>query len=333
MLPLCALEQLSWYATTIFIFILFLIIFLITLIVAIVKYKKTHSKLVLKITIPIMIFSALMMYQVIPARLAADTYAYEKIYFNSKTQENKNKVIKEYKKTIFLSMVPFQKADLNLRLARFIANEDGETVKLEKYYKKAKKYDKNYKHSAWSWFGLYFCLNNKFDKAIEFYKFKNDKNMLITCYILNKDFETALEYLNNAISEKHSANLYVKRSYVYEQLGKNDLAKADLENALEIENKSIKFEDERQKAFATTLGIEKSKRKYPFDYSKRAYILKKLGKIQEAQKDYEIALSRCENEQEKQKVMSEYNNEFIDTELKRLNSLMYMQYGQCFAEM
>ena len=305
-----------WSLISILLFMPFLIVFFVTLIVAIAKYRKTHSKLVLKTTIPILILSALMMYQVLPAQMVVNTYARETDYFKSKTQENKNKVIKEYKKIIFLSIIPHQKSDLYLRLANFTLKYDGGMEKAEKYYKKAKISDRKYKNLEWSLFGFYHYMNKDFDKAIKIFEGVEHYNRLAMCYIFKNDIETALKYVNKDLNKKPTGvNSHIARSYIYEKLGKNELAREDLENALKYQNEKLK--------------MDKKAKELPFGYGKKAYILKKLGKTKEAQRNYEIALSKCENNMQKETIKAQYNDGFIEGELKGMKMFNCNTFNIC----
>lgn len=195
---------------------------LILAIIILVLSFKTKSNIIKGISFILIIFLFLITYHIIP-------YFYT---VKSVFSDNKQDVIENYNIAIKTAVFPIHKGLLSLDyaavLSRYKMPHEAKSKYEEAYY-----HLKEYKPSLqWSLAGLFYTNIADYKKAFEIYNFNNNFESITKLFILQNNYNKALEYSNNAVDKTPSAWTYAQRAAIYKNLGKNDLAEQDFNKAL-----------------------------------------------------------------------------------------------------
>ena len=74
----------------------------------------------------------------------------------------------------------------------------------------------------------------EYDKVIEIAEKYKDYKIAVTACILQKDYNTALKYINKLIDKKTTYHYYATRALIYRNLGKEELARQDYLKAKQL---------------------------------------------------------------------------------------------------
>lgn len=217
-----------YYATLMPVAVLGAIILAIVLFVFVLKVKSKITKTIFCIIVSVLL---LFSYHIVPyifttkARLA-DT-----------TQD----IVRNYDCAIKTAILPAHKGIIALEYAISILDPQEIKSKYEEAYKYLKKYEPKV---AWYMAGWFYLRTGEYEKAMEIFKYNNYYHEISIIYILQNDYETALEYSNKTIERKVYDQILAQRAGIYKKLNKNNLAKEDFNKALALaknKKRNIKF--------------------------------------------------------------------------------------------
>ena len=211
----------------------------IAIIVFIIAYQKAHNKKFTHKHILFFIIASIIMYQMIP--ISADFLA-----LSYSTKNKQEKAVQFEHIAIKTAMISWQKGAYYCNLATIYRNTTPQSIKKAiNAYQMAYKLIKDYKYDCWYWAQYVFYDFGDYDTAIEiaknrYFALTPNYALLTNCYILKKDFKTALTYINKSIENKKRENAIslATKAYILKQLGNKKEAKNLYKRALEISSSS-----------------------------------------------------------------------------------------------
>lgn len=225
----------------IILFIIVLAAFISVIIYGIKKYKKEKRTGSIFVTFLVASFLFCVINQlsiVLFSSIALDCFL-AKDYINS---------VKYTKIAAEIAIFPMQKGnlygELGIRQSSGLNNGAKAIESFDKAYKLTKTYNPEFTlgviEPTWPIFAsLIYFVKGDYDKSAEIAKERKMYNRLADCYYEQKDYNSALFYINKSIKQ-HQGTKYLDfatRSRIHKKMGNFDLAQKDYEIALKLCNK------------------------------------------------------------------------------------------------
>lgn len=100
-----------------------------------------------------------------------------------------------------------------------------------KYFEQAYKYEKP-SSNDWTAVGLIYMQAGKYDEAIKIYSDIGNNALVAQGYIMKKDYDNALMYINKAIEKSANPDTYATRANIYLNMGNISAANSDCRIAI-----------------------------------------------------------------------------------------------------
>ena len=215
----------AWIFVT---FVLFFIGFILFIITIVINIKKGKS--LLKYIIPMYVISALFMWNIVPAIFDFCSLLYS---------ENKEKSVTFGNIATKTAIIPWQKGSYYFRLSQtYLIYQEGK--KALETLDKSLKYFKEPKYMHPMSYLTYLCYQ-EYDKALKIAQGRNMYDAAAKVYLIKKDYNNALIYLNKSIEKRvirHKLSYisydYAMRGFVYKKLGNFKEAEKEYKTAISL---------------------------------------------------------------------------------------------------
>ena len=208
------------------------------------------------------VFTALIMYQIIPVCFDLAVLSYSLTF---------SKAIKLEKAAIKTAMIPYQKGGYYINMAR-VYKFGNCPYQMMDSYQKAYDYIKSYEYIVWLSAGMDAYSHGYYDEAIKISNHSGYRvvsnillsspdlvrlNVLPRSYIMKGDFKNALIFVNKSIEKKETYTALALKAYILKQMGQKSDAKIFYEKAIKKCNGNAASIKNVNKIFNDFVGEEK----------------------------------------------------------------------------